>query len=139
MKSSESISNFLTFCKNICTDYKNHYDDVNKYDKETQDILHQLELGSYKERSKFATALSKIRKERRKSKDFVDINKALVEYLTTPEFIKVHRQLEQLLGICRKQEAHVENQRAYRARVRNDLTIKQMEDSTNEWHNIQNC
>ena len=61
-----------------------------------------------------------------------DINKSLVEYLTTPEFIKVHRQLEQLLGICRKQEAHVESQRAYRARIRNDLTIKQMEDSTNE-------
>lgn len=125
MKSSESISNFLTFCKNICTDYKNHYDDVDKYEKETQDILHQLELGSYKERSKFATALSKIRKERRKSKDFVDINKALVEYLTTPEFIRVQRQLEQLLGTCRKQEAHVENQRVYRARVRTDLTIKQ--------------
>ena len=132
MKSSESISNFLTFCKNTCTNYKNHYDDVNKYDKETQDILHQLELGSYKERSKFATALSKTRKERRKSKNFVDINKALVEYLTTPEFIKVQRQLEQLLGICRKQEAHVENQRAYRARVRNDLTIKQTEDMPHE-------
>ena len=132
MKSSENISNFLTFCKNIGTDYKNHYDNVNKYDKETQDVLHQLELGSYKERPKFATALSKIRKERRKSKNFVDINKELVEYLTTPEFIKVQRQLQQLLGICRKQEAHVENQRAYRARIRNDLTIKQMEDSTNE-------
>ena len=132
MKSSESISNFLTFCKTVSSDYKMHYDDVNKYDKETQDILHQFELGSYKDRSKFATILAKVCKQRRVSKNFVDINKTIVEYITTPEFIKVQRQLEQLLGVCRKQEAYVESQRAYRARVRNDLTIKQMEDSTNE-------
>lgn len=132
MKSSENISNFLTFCKTVCSDYKMHYDNVNVYDKETQDILHQFELGSYKERSKFATVLAKIRKQRRASKNFVDINKALVEYMATPEFIKVQRQLEQLLGGCRKQEAHVASQRAYRARIRNDLTIKQMEDTTNE-------
>lgn len=132
MKSSENISNFLTFCKTVRSDYKLHYDNVNTYDKETQDILHQFELGSYKERSKFATVLAKIRKQRRESKNFVDVNKALVEYMETPEFIKVHRQLEQLLGVCRKQEAHVENQRAYRARVRTDLTIKQTEGMSHE-------
>lgn len=132
MKSSENISNFLTFCKSVSSEYKTHYEAVNKYDYETQDVLHQLELGSYKQRARFANALAKIRKQRRISKDFVDINATLVEYMTTPEFIKVQRQLEQLLGACRKQEAHVESQRVYRARVRNDLTIKQLEDNTNE-------
>ena len=132
MKSSEHISNFLTFCKNVCQEYKTHYEAVNKYDYETQDVLHQLELGSYKQRSKFANTLAKIRKDRRISKDFVDINTTIVEYMKTPEFIKVQRQLEQLLGTCRKQEAHVESQRVYRARVRNDLTIKQMRDNINE-------
>lgn len=132
MKSSENISNFLTFCRSVNSEYKTHCEAVNKYDYETQDVLHQLELGSYKERSKFATTLAKIRKQRRISKDFVDINATLVNYMTTPEFIKVQRQLEQLLGACRKQEAHVESQRVYRARVRNDLTIKQVEDNTSE-------
>ena len=48
------------------------------------------------------------------------------------DFEEVNGKLEQLLGTCRKQEAHVESQRVYRARVRNDLTIKQMRDNTNE-------
>ena len=132
MNTSQHISDFLSFCKNIATDYKFNYDNVNIRDKETDDILHQLELGEYKGRNKFATQLAHVRRERRLAKNFVDINKELVEYMSTPEFIKVHKQLEQILGRCRKQEKYVENQRSYRAKVRKDLTIKQIGDENNE-------
>lgn len=132
MKSSENISNFLKFCRETCSDYKMHLEDINKCEMETQDILHQLELGSYKERSKFATALARTRKRRRISKDFVDVNRVLVEYMTTSEFVKVQRQLEQILGTCRKQEDYIDGCRSYRSKIRNDLTINHVGDKTNE-------
>lgn len=132
-KTSEQLSTFLAFVRALTSEYDYQHDEVNKYDKETQDILHQFEFGSRKERAKFATQLSRIRKQRRISKDFVDVNSELVQYLKSHEFVAMQRKLEQYLGNCRKQERYVEQQRSYRSRVRDDLTIRTVtEDNSNE-------
>ena len=128
LKTSDSVCDFLSMLRHVSENYKIHYDQVNKYDKETQDILQQIELGSCKDRNKFATSLAKVRKSRRLSKDYVEIHRELVEYMSEPEFIRVQRKLEQILGILRKHENIIENSRSYRAKVRDDLTILQNEE-----------
>lgn len=49
--------------------YTTSYDEVNRCDKTTQDLLHQLELGTYDTRGKTSTQLANIRKERRTHND----------------------------------------------------------------------
>ena len=46
MKNSEHISSFLKFLKNIQTDYNIAQETEKEADRETQDILHRLELGN---------------------------------------------------------------------------------------------
>ena len=131
MKTSEKLSDFLSFCRAVSSSYKEACSYIEIYDKETQDLLHQIELGPYKQRNSFATKLAHTRQRRRLCKDVMDVNEELVNYMLTPEFIKVQRQLEQILGICRKQEKYI-SQRAYRSKIRNDLTINQIGEKQNE-------
>lgn len=122
-KTSQQLSDFLSFVREITAEYHSSFTEVGICDKETDDLLHQIELGSYKERGKFATKLALVRSRRRIHKNVVDVNKELVAYLEENEFKKVYRKLEQLLGNCRKQEQYVENERIYKPKVRSDLTI----------------
>lgn len=129
MKTSEYLSTFLKFVKTVKSDYKYSFDEVGKHDKETQDLLHQLELGDPKSRAKYATQLTKIRKSRRQHKDYVDTLKALNDYfLTDPKWVQVEKRLTELLGEVRKQETYVNTQRAYRPRSLDNLTINIVED-----------
>ena len=128
-KSSESISEFLNFTRDLQAQFDYHFNAVNDYDKATGDLKHQIELGPCKDRNKAATALKKVLQKRRIHKDFVDVNSELVKYFKDPDFIKVYRRLEQLLGAVRKQEKYVEGQREYRSRYSSTLlTIKTKEE-----------
>ena len=101
-KSSEYISEFLNFTRDLQDLFDFHYDAVNDCDCACGDLKHQIELGPYKDRNKAATALKKVLQRRRIHKDFVDVNSELVKYFKDPEFIKVYRRLEQLLGAVHK-------------------------------------
>ena len=128
-KSSEYISEFLNFTRDLQDLFDFHYDAVNDCDCACGDLKHQIELGPYKDKNKAATALKKVLQRRRIHKDFVDVNSELVKYFKDPEFIKVYRRLEQLLGAVRKQEKYVEGQRVYRPRSTiSTLTIKTKEE-----------
>lgn len=128
-KSSEYISEFLNFTRDLQALFDFHYGAVNDCDYACGDLKHQIELGPYKDRNKAATAFKKVLQKRRIHKDFVDINSELVKYFKDPEFIKVYRRLEQLLGAVRKQEKYVEGQRVYRPRSTvSTLTIKTKEE-----------
>lgn len=129
MKTSEYLSTFLRFVKTVKADYKYSFEEVGNYDSMTQDLLHQLELGDPKTRGKYATQLTKVRKARRQHKDYVATLQALNEYFTTdPKWIQVEKRLTELLGEVRKQETYVNNQRAYRPRSLDNLTINMIED-----------
>lgn len=123
-KSSEKLAEFLAFYREVVQLTEFHTNAIEDYNSATQDILHQFEFGSYDERKKFGTQLHRIRKDRRKSKDYLDINKEIVEYFKSQEMIQVYRKLEQLLGKIRKKESEIEGQRAYRPRVLDNLTIR---------------
>jgi len=117
---SEEISRFLIIMKQSQLDYNYNYENVNKKDKETQDLLHQLELGKYKDRDKSATKLAKVRKERRIFKDIVENTEPINKYIE--ENKKIINGLTQLLGQVRKAEKSHEG-RIYIPKIREDLTI----------------
>lgn len=128
-KSSEVISEFLAFTRDIQAQFDYHFNAVNDYDKATGDLKHQIELGPCKDRNKAATALKQVLQKRRIHKDYVDVNSELNNYFRDPEFIKVYRKLEQILGTVRKQEKYVEGQRVYKPRYSSALlTIKTKEE-----------
>lgn len=74
---SQEIENFLNFLRDC--EALNHiaYDNLTKCEKEQQNLLHELELDglNYKERAKVATKISKMRHERRASKDSIELTR----------------------------------------------------------------
>lgn len=126
-KTSEILSEFLSLWRSINSQCPKAEQELVKYNDATQDLLHQIELGTYDNRNKFATRLARVRQERRRHKDYLDINNPLYVLFQQPEAIKFYRTLEQLLGQIRKQEQYVEGHRTYKAKVVKDLTINTKE------------
>lgn len=126
-KSSKCISDFLSFTRDLHTEYNHHSNAVHECDKATGDLKHLIEFGRYADRNKAATLMNHVLKKRRVHKDYLDINEELYKYFQDTEFIKVYRRLEQLLGTVRKQERYIETERTYKPRVLN-LTIKTIEE-----------
>ncbi len=132
-KTSEYISEFLNFLRVIHSTYEYSENAMNDADAATQDLLHQIELGSYADRRKFATKLAQVRKTRRAYKDYIEITKPLYDLINRHDFIKIQRELEQILGQVRKQEKWILGQgRSYRPRIIKDLTIKLTEQTADK-------
>lgn len=74
------------------------------HDYETQDILHKLELEdvSYHDTAKLGKALMKVRENRRKAKDSVELNAPLVEWIQSHS--DALKSLQKVLGETRKIE-----------------------------------
>ena len=67
---SEIITDFMNLMEKECTNTLPYVVEQRiKCDKATQDLLHQLELGDYKDRGRIATQLAHIRRDRRYYKD----------------------------------------------------------------------
>ena len=101
--------------------------DYNSYTLEeneniTQDILHQMELGSYNEGRKWYGQLRKTRKARRENKDALEILHKVNLLLTSDIGIKFMRTLDEALGDARNQEKKLQD-RHYCARYIKDLPI----------------
>ncbi len=126
------LKQFLDFEKDCETVYDLYSENVPKLDKATQDLLHQLEFGSYKERNKTANMIAKIRKERRESKDGVAILQPLIDLVKTVDGKKFIRQLQVVLGETRRIEKSMDN-RIYTPRVLTTIeianTMKKQENS----------
>jgi hypothetical protein len=117
---SIEIERFIKFIKQCQSDYKFHYENVGKRDKDKGDLEHQLELGSAKERGKTTTKIVKVLKERRTSKDMVELTEPIAKF--ADENKKTIDQLTQVLGQIRKVEKY-HGDRSYKPRIRTDLTI----------------
>lgn len=115
-KVSEYISDFLDYISEISSDYIYNQSEQKRREDETQDILHELELGNllFDDRAKLATRLSKVRKERRIYKDKVEEQQALIEWINSNK--GVINNLKNILGETRKQERYHSN-RSYNKKV----------------------
>ena len=108
---SKDLTNFLNFISDACSHYNYCCEELTKQEKLTQDYLHSLELDNlnYKERSKIATQLSINRKERRYYKDRIEELEPIVEFMRKAENARVIKNLERVLGACRKAENYHKN------------------------------
>lgn len=112
---SKDLEIFLSLLRSTEEQHNIHYDNVNKCDREQQNLLHDFELLdlNYNQRAKKATELKKTRLERRYSKDTVEITSMIVQFCKdNKQFIQ---KLERLLGDLRKKEKDMEN-RVYKRR-----------------------
>ena len=112
MSTSEKLSSLCSFLRSVVRDYQYHESEQKIHETASQDLLHQLEFGEYKDRRR--TALQYIYK-----------------YLKDHQ--KLIFELEAILGETRKAEQKIESDnRFYRARVIKDLPIcKQNEENNN--------
>lgn len=112
---SKDLEAFLSLLRSTEEQFNIHFENVGKCDKEQQNLLHDFELLDldYKSRAKLGTKLTKLRKERRFSKDTVETTKDVVQFCKdNRQFIQ---KLEKLLGDTRKKEKDLEN-RVYNRR-----------------------
>lgn len=116
----ELINKFKNEIEKATRRYDYYYAKVNEYDKASDDILHQLELGSRKEASKWTKELSEIRKARRYAKDMVTKLYPIKQY-----FLSNYNdmgKLSKLVGDIRKEEASLKG-RTYTPKIIKNLTI----------------
>lgn len=105
---------FLSLLRSTEEQHNIHYDNVNKCDREQQNLLHDFELLNlnYNQRAKKATELKKTRLERRYSKDTVETTSMVVQFCKdNKQFIQ---KMERLLGDLRKKEKDLENRVYFR-------------------------
>ena len=122
MEYSKKIQEIRDSIKNLSDTFT--LNEVQLYNNEqiTQDILHQMELGSYNEGRKWYGALRKARKDRRVNKDTIEILGKFATLMETDYAIKFMRQLDEVLGDARNQEKKLSN-RHYTAKYLHDLPI----------------
>lgn len=113
MNISQSISDFLEFLRQSQQDYNIAVDIELTKSKETQDILHKIELDDikYHEYAKLGKALKSIRNERREAKNIQLQLAPLVGWIKENQ--NVVRGLERLLGEVRKAETNIKNAHYY--------------------------
>ena len=117
---STTISDFLEFLRDCSDQYNVEYESVGEKDKETQDLLHELELQDlkYHQQAHLAADLKQVREDRRNAKDAVTVLEPIRQYYNSHSAdIKA---LERLLGEVRKAEKSLTN-RIYIPRVRKDV------------------
>lgn len=104
LKSSEHISDFLSFLRNIQTEYNIAAEQEDEAGRRTQDILHRLELwdDSGQDMEQMAGLLRNVRRGRRDAKDARMEAEPVINWIS--ENRKVINGLEELLGDVRKIE-----------------------------------
>ena len=108
---SEIIADFLLLLEQDKIKLGWAQDQLVKCDKATQDLLHELELGEYKDRGRVATKLSQVRKDRRFYKDLTEETEITANWLDSNK--KQVENLKFALGKMRKVEEYHENRKYY--------------------------
>ena len=90
--------------KDLISTYELNSYELDDNDNKTQDILHQIELGSYNEGRKWYGILRKIRRQRRVNKDTLEVMDKFHNLITSDLGVKFMRQLDECLGDARNKE-----------------------------------
>jgi len=116
METSKIIEEFLNLCNNAERQFEFNKEIVDNCNKKTNDYSHRLELenDTYNDRVKLQTQQRKNLKERRESKNIIEILEPIIEYKNGNK--NSLNMLRQTLGKIRKVENYHEN-RTYRKRA----------------------
>lgn len=117
-KFSETISEFCSMVESARLDYQWNCEEIQRLERLTQDYLHMLELEDldYRGRARLATQLAKVRRDRRASKDTVEVLRPLVNFLDSDKGRNMMNLVREALGKTRKAEEWLQT-RSYRYRV----------------------
>ena len=104
MKDSEHLEVFLSFLRDTSAQAGQSTEDWQETDKQTQDILHRLELysDSYHETARLGKLLRQVHQRRRKAKEAYERTKPIADWCQ--ENKASIKSLERLLGAVRKAE-----------------------------------
>ena len=119
---SKNIQLIRDMINELLETYELNVNKLNENDNITQDILHQIELGSYNEGRKWYGQLRKTRKDRRENKNTIEILHKFKVLMEDKNSIQFMRQLDEALGDARKVEKNL-NTRYYCAKYIKDLPI----------------
>lgn len=111
MKNSKILTDFLNMLSEAEQINREVTQQLERLDKLTQDYLHGLEFCQYKDRSKIATALARVRKERRKWKDIKEETDILAEWVEANRV--VYNKMREMLGQLRRVEKYHNSERVY--------------------------
>lgn len=115
-----TLRNFVKAMKDAQTAYNFYKKKVEEYNGMVTDITHQIEIGKYDDRNKFATKLAHVTRERRYAKDMESVLEPMAKY-ATENSAKI-KEIERLLGDVRNKKDLLKN-REYKPRVIKDLPI----------------
>lgn len=137
-KSQEWTTTILSILDEVKRTYEYNYEEINLRDKETQDLLHDIEMGNHNTAKlvKLAKELQRARKERRLMKEENECLEPLYNFLGRPEWGKVKIDLYKIqTAIARTME--VQANRKYMPKVRRDLSIcdKEAAEAFEKEHN----
>jgi flagellar biosynthesis/type III secretory pathway chaperone len=78
--------------------------ELDEIDRKQMDILHRIERKEcrYRERSKLATELHRVRSRRRWIKDWLYANKPVLDYLESDRGANLTKWLDGFIGVARK-------------------------------------
>lgn len=116
MKESEKLSNLLNEVRKFQSSYAFSQGRIEDLEHLQADLLHKLEFRAKdaSDRNKIATALKKLRKERRGYKEKVELNKELIGFLNDNH--SQIKKLEKILGNIRRIE-EMQSNRQYKPRA----------------------
>lgn len=116
----ETTVKFLELLTTLDKNYDMLYDEVGKIDRETQDLLHDLEFGTFcgREGYKKAKRIKDIRQRRRDLKNMMEVLYPMKDFFKNHGKLKMdmHKMVNQMRMISKDQ-----TQRVYIPRVCNDL------------------
>lgn len=116
------LKGIIAMCNTIKSMYQQGAENTSRLDKETQDLLHEIELSDFENGDSFARELQFIRRQRRENKDLVEMAAGAYNYLESiksKEFLREIQKLQENIKFVEKSQ----NSRKYNAKVRDDLTI----------------
>lgn len=116
-KPSEFIDEFLQFLKYCDKEYKECVQEVWKYDKMTQDHIHDIEFAhNYEQRCKVATEIHKMRNERRGYKNRVAFVENIAKFCADKQNKQFIEKLKKLLDDQKHSEEFVLGEKHYNRR-----------------------
>ena len=123
MKLSERLSALLSEIREIQNLYAFSQGRIDDLELLQSDLLHKIEFNAKtaQERNKIATQLKKMRTERRKNKEAVELYKELIVFISDNQ--SQVKRLERILGNIRKIE-EMQSNRQYKPRT---MTVEEFE------------
>lgn len=123
-KANEWVTTILAVMDTVKQTYEQNHHDIGQRDMETQDLLHEIELGTLNasQRIKVFNELRQVRQERRRMKLENRTLEPLYRLLERPELNKIKIDLYKAKAAIAKEMEEQKNLE-YKPRVRDDLSI----------------